>query len=84
MLDHAQAYADVKSPEIKQFKGRDGASLLAQELLINATDVNLFVGRNVNQAHEGLNIDNKTKLDGVATLASILKGLGKTVTIKYN
>ncbi len=84
MLDHARAYADVKSPEIKQFKGRDGASLLAQELLINATDVNLFVGRNVNQAHEGLNIDNKTKLDGVATLASILKGLGKNVTIKYN
>lgn len=84
MLDHARAYADVKDPEIKQFKGRDGASLLAQELLINASTVNLFVGRNVNLAHEGLEIDNKTKLDSVSALVTILKRLGKTVTVKYN
>lgn len=84
MLTHARAYADVKNPEIKQFKGRDGASLLAQELLIDATDVNFFVGRNVNLAHEGMGIDNKTKLDGVQELAEILRGLGKNVTVKYN
>lgn len=83
-LTYAETYADNAYPGIKQFKGKDGASLLSNELLIRATDVTIFLGRNVNQAHEGLAIDNKTKLDSVTRLAGILKGLGKNVTLKYN
>lgn len=84
VLQYADMYANAAYPGIKQFKGRDGASLLSQELFVNATDVTIFFGRNVNLAHEGLNIDNKTKLDSVTRLADILQGLGKRVTVKYN
>lgn len=84
VLQYADMYANAAYPGIKQFKGRDGASLLSQELFVNATDVTIYFGRNVNLAHEGLNIDNKTKLDSVTRLADILQGLGKCVTVKYN
>lgn len=83
LMTYADKYVSVSDPDIKIFKGRDGASLLANLLLIDATDVSIFVGRNVNLAHEGLSIDNKTKLDLVVRLVNILKGLGKEVEIKY-
>ncbi len=83
-LGYAETYADTTYPGIKQFKGKDGASLLCRELLINATDVTIYLGRNVNMAHEGLEIDNKTKLDTVSKLAAILRELGKNVVLKYN
>lgn len=83
LLYYADKYVSTNSPEIKIFKGKDGASLLANMLLIDATDVSLFVGRGVNLAHEGLNIDNKSKLDHVEKLTEILKNLGKNVDIKY-
>lgn len=70
-------------PEIKQFRGKDGASLLANLILCDSGSVNIFVGRNVNLAHEGLGIDNKSKLDIVVKLLKILTALGKKVEVKY-
>ncbi len=83
LLTYADKYVSVSDPDIKMFKGKDGASLLANLLLIEASEVNLFVGRGVNLAHEGLGIDNKTKLDSVVKLINILKSLNKKVEIKY-
>ncbi len=83
LLTYADKYVSVSDPNIKMFKGKDGASLLANLLLIEASEVNLFVGRGVNLAHEGLGIDNKTKLDSVVKLINILKSLNKKVEIKY-
>lgn len=83
LLVYAEKYVSVSDPDIKMFKGKDGASLLANLLLIEASAVNLFVGRGVNLAHEGLGIDNKTKLDSVVKLLNILRGLNKSVEIKY-
>jgi len=83
LLTYADKYVSVSDPDIKMFKGKDGASLLANLLLIEASEVNLFVGRGVNLAHEGLGIDNKTKLDSVVKLLNILRGLNKSVEIKY-
>lgn len=83
LLTYAEKYVSVKDPDVKVFKGKDGASLLANLLLIDASEVNLFVGRGVNLAHEGLQIDNKTKLDSVVKLINILKSLNKKVEIKY-
>lgn len=83
LLTYADKYVSVSDPDIKIFKGKDGASLLANLLLIDASEVNLFVGRGVNLAHEGLGIDNKTKLDSVVKLINILKSLNKKVEIKY-
>lgn len=83
LLTYADKYVSVSDPDIKMFKGKDGASLLANLLLIDASEVNLFMGRGVNLAHEGLGIDNKTKLDSVVKLINILKSLNKKVEIKY-
>ena len=83
LLIYAEKYISVSDPDIKLFKSKDGASLLANLLLVEASRVNLFVGRGVNLAHEGLGIDNKTKLDAVVRLLNILKALNKTVEIKY-
>ena len=83
LLVYAEKYVSASDPDIKMFKGKDGASLLANILLIDASAVNLFVGRGVNLAHEGLGIDNKTKLDSVVKLLNILKSLNKKVEIKY-
>lgn len=83
LLTYADKYVSVSDPDIKMFKGKDGASLLANLLLLEASEVNLFVGRGVNLAHEGLGIDNKTKLDSVVKLINILKSLNKKVEIKY-
>lgn len=83
MLYYAEQYALKSYPEIKQFNGKDGASLLANLLLSQSSDINIFVGRNVNLAHEGLAIDNKSKLDIVVKLLNILNSLGKHVEIKY-
>ncbi|MCI9032055.1 MAG: SpoIIE family protein phosphatase [Clostridia bacterium] len=83
MLYYAEQYASPSYPEIKQFGGKDGASLLAKLLLCSSSDINIFVGRNVNLAHEGLAIDNKSKLDIVVKLLNILTKLGKRVQIKY-
>lgn len=82
-LRYAEEYSTPSYPEIKQFAGKDGASLLAKLMLCDSSDVNIFVGRNVNLAHEGLGIDNKSKLDIVVKLLNILKSLGKRVEIKY-
>ncbi len=83
LLQYADKYVSVSDPDIKLFKGKDGANLLAQILLVDASEVNLFVGRGVNLAHEGLHIDNKTKLDSVVKLINILQSLNKKVAIKY-
>lgn len=83
LLQISEKYISVSDPDIKLFKGQDGASKLAQILLVEASEVNLFVGRGVNLAHEGLGIDNKTKLDAVVRLIQIMKSLNKKVEIKY-
>ena len=82
-LFYAEQYLNPAYPEIKQFNGKDGASLLADLLLCKSGSVNIFVGRNVNLAHEGLGIDNKSKLDIVVKLLGILKEKSKKVEIKY-
>ena len=82
-LKYAEDFSNPAYPEIKQFRGKDGASMLANLLLCDSGAVNIFVGRNVNLAHEGLGIDNKSKLDIVVKLLKILTSLGKKVDIKY-
>lgn len=83
LMQYSSKYLSTSDPDIKLFNRKDGASLLANMLLIDASDVNIFVGRNVNIAHEGLGIDNKTKLTLVTQLEDVLRKLGKEVTIKY-
>lgn len=82
-LLYAADYLNPAYPQIKQFNGKDGASLLADLMLCKSNEINIFVGRNVNLAHEGLSIDNKSKLDIVVKLLNILTALGKKVDVRY-
>ena len=64
---------------------KDGASLIARELFENATDVNFFVGRAINPAHQNPNlpITFGIKQQLITSLADCLKQMGKHVRLSY-
>lgn len=68
----------------KRFNKKDGASLLAQLLFEDSTDINFFVGQAVNNAHNGLPIETTMKLKLIDKLADNLKRMGKRVTVRYD
>lgn len=59
----------------------DGVAALAYYLFEEATDINIYFGRAVNEAHQGLDIEFGEKLKAVETLEKILSQLGKNVKI---
>ena len=64
---------------------RDGASLIARMLFEEATDINFFVGRAVNPAHQNpdLPINFNIKMNLVNDLSDCLRKMGKRVKISY-
>ena len=64
---------------------RDGASLMCRLLFEEATDINFFVGRAVNPAHQNpeLPINFNIKMNLVDELSSCLKQMGKRVKVSY-
>lgn len=64
---------------------RDGASMISRMLFEEATDINLFVGRAVNPAHQDpdLPINFSIKMQLVRELTETLKEMGKTVRVTY-
>ena len=83
LLELSKKYIDVKDVSPKYYDKKDGASQLARMLFEEATEVNFFVGQNVNIAHQGLPIDTTMKLKLVESLSSNIKKMGKKVTVKY-
>lgn len=80
----SEKYLDINDLTPKQFTKKDGASLIAELLFEEATDVDFFVGQGVNEAHQGLPIDITMKLKLVEAIADNLKKMGKSVTVSYN
>ena len=64
---------------------KDGASLIAKELFENATDINFFVGRAINPAHQNPNlpITFGIKQQLITSLADCLKRMGKHIRLSY-
>ena len=64
---------------------RDGASRIAQLLFEEATDINFFVGRAVNPAHQNpeLPITFNIKMNLVEELSTCLKQMGKRIKVSY-
>lgn len=64
---------------------RDGASLIARILFEEATDINFFVGRAVNPAHQNPNlpINFNIKMTLVQELSECLTQMGKKVKVSY-
>ncbi len=65
--------------------GRDGASMIARLLFEEATDINFFVGRAVNPAHQNpdLPIYFNIKKNLVTELSDCLRKMGKHVKVIY-
>ena len=65
--------------------GRDGASMICRLLFEEATDINFYVGRAVNPAHQDPNlpINFHIKMRLVDELAEALRTMGKRVKISY-
>ncbi len=64
---------------------RDGASLICRLLFEEATDINFYVGRAVNPAHQNpdLPITFNIKMNLVEELSSCLKQMGKRIKVSY-
>lgn len=65
--------------------GRDGASQVARMLFEDATDINFYVGKAVNPAHQDpeLPINFSVKMNLVEELASSLTRMGKQIKVSY-
>ncbi len=65
--------------------GHDGASLICRLLFEEATDINFYVGRAINPAHQNpdLPINFNIKMNLVEQLSACLKEMGKKIKVSY-
>ncbi len=65
--------------------GRDGASLICRLLFEEATDINFYVGRAINPAHQNpdLPINFNIKMNLVGELSKCLQQMGKRIKVSY-
>lgn len=85
VLEYAKDYlADNEYYEHWSFK-RDGASLISRLLFEEATDINFYVGRAINPAHQNpdLPINFNIKMNLVEELSKCLKQMGKRIKVSY-
>ncbi len=85
VLSYAEDFLDQAKLAPIWATQKDGASLIARELFENATDVNFFVGRAINPAHQNPNlpITFGIKQQLITGLADCLKRMGKHVRLSY-
>lgn len=84
-LEYAKDYAEDNKLYQKWHNGKDGASQIARMLLEEATDINFYVGRAMNPAHQNPNlpIGFNIKMQLAEDLAKLLQKIGKTVNVSY-
>ena len=85
VLEYAQDYLqDNESYEQWAFKN-DGASQISRLLFEEATDINFYVGRAINPAHQNpdLPITFSIKMNLVKDLSEGLKKMGKRIKVSY-
>jgi hypothetical protein len=65
--------------------GKDGASQIARMLFEEATDINFYVGKAINPAHQNpdLPIGFSIKMRLIEELAVCLKEMGKQIKVSY-
>ncbi|MEG1942921.1 MAG: SpoIIE family protein phosphatase [Angelakisella sp.] len=85
VLEYARDYlADNEAYSLWGSK-KDGASQIARLLFEEATDINFYVGRAINPAHQNPNlpINFNIKMQLVEELAAALKSMGKRIKVSY-
>ncbi len=85
VLEYARDY--LSSNESYKHWGykRDGASLICRLLFEEATDINFYVGRAINPAHQNPNlpITFSIKMNLVEELSKCLRQMGKKIKVSY-
>ncbi len=85
VIEYAKDYlGDNELYEQWNFK-RDGASLISRLLFEEATDINFYVGRAINPAHQNpdLPINFSIKMNLVDELSACLRKMGKRIKVSY-
>lgn len=85
VLDYARDCLSGNEHYDEWFEARDAASRICQMLFEEATDINFFVGRAINPAHQNpdLPINFSIKMNLVRDLSEALKKMGKRITVAY-
>ena len=85
VLEYADDYTGLNEKYEDWSYGRDGASLICRMLFEEATDINFYVGKAVNPAHQNtdLPINFHIKMSIVEKLSEALKKMGKRVRTSY-
>lgn len=85
VLEYAEDYLHDNESYVKWCYKKDGASLIARMLFEEATDINFYVGRAINPAHQNPNlpINFSIKMQLVTKLTECLKKMGKNIKVSY-
>jgi len=85
VVEYARDYLESNALYEDWSMKRDGASLIARLLFEEATDINFYVGRAVNPAHQNpdLPINFNIKMNLVEELSGCLKKMGKRIKVSY-
>ena len=85
VLQYANDYLADNERYVQWTNKRDGASLICQLLFEEATDINFYVGRAINPAHQNpeLPINFSIKMQLVTELSECLKKMGKRIKVSY-
>ncbi len=88
-MDRVVEYAKDYIGENKRYEdwsnGKDGASLISRLLFEEATDINFYVGKAINPAHQNPNlpINFNIKMSLVKDLSDALIKMGKRIKVSY-
>lgn len=85
VLEYSKDYLTQNDRYVDWITGQDGASLLARMLFEESTDINFFVGRAFNAAHQNpkLPIGFNIKMHLVNELSESLRKMGKRIKVSY-
>ena len=85
VLTYARDYLEENSMYEQWSRNKDGAALICQLLFEEATDINFFVGRAINPAHQNpdLPINFNIKMNLVKELTDCLRKMGKHIKVSY-
>ncbi|MCM1260197.1 MAG: serine/threonine-protein phosphatase [Anaeroplasma bactoclasticum] len=85
VLEYAKDYLEDNQSYVNWCYKKDGASLISRLLFEEATDINFYVGRAMNPAHQNPNlpINFNIKMQLVQELSECLKKMGKNIKVSY-
>ena len=85
VVEYAKDYLEENEQYEHWSVKRDGASLISRLLFEEATDINFYVGRAINPAHQNpdLPINFSIKMNLVEELSACLKKMGKRIKVSY-